>query len=474
MGVLHTYKETISSLLKYQSNASVLKTSVYLTPLDLRKKLAKIVENLESLQIPINDLNRLNVIHIAGTKGKGSTCSYVESILRHKGYKTGLYTSPHLLTVRERIKINGVNISEEDFIRYYWTIHDKLSATSPANFFTFMTIMAFFVFVQEHVDALILETGIGGEFDSTNVVVKPVVVGLTSLGMDHVDLLGNSIVSIAWHKAGILKPGSQVITVPQCSVAMEVIKQRSKEKNCSLELSQSANLLKSIKLGIEGDVQKINAGLAIDLCRCWESKVLSQTRISGPIDDIEEIALEKTYWPGRCHTICRGSKKFYLDGAHTAESMANCIKWFNTKIDRNMSFGHPKVKILIYTSTGKRSFEPLLDMLAKENFDFAIFVPPITDLSGTYSEMPDWRDKDASKMEYINKMQQFWINNCHKNEQTSSSIQCKCILEALDILKCPEKFPLQLPSNSDEMNILVTGSLLLVGGIMKIFESQIE
>ena len=155
-----------------------------------------------------DDLKGLHIIHVAGTKGKGSTCSFAESMLRRSGLKTGLFTSPHMVQVRERIRINGKPVSEGLFVRYLDETWGKLSAVAAEEmptYFRFLTLMAFHTFLQEKVDVAVVEVGIGGLFDATNVIDKPIVCGITSLGLDHVKLLGNSLVSIAKHKAGIMK-----------------------------------------------------------------------------------------------------------------------------------------------------------------------------------------------------------------------------------------------------------------------------
>lgn len=152
----------------------------------------------------------LRIIHVAGTKGKGSTCAFSEAILRECGFRTGLFTSPHLIDVRERFRIDGVDISEEKFLKYFWDcwdqLRDKVTEELPMpGLFQFLTLLAFNIFTNEKVDVGIIEVGLGGTNDSTNVIKGPVVCGITSLGMDHMETLGDTLGEIASHKAGILK-----------------------------------------------------------------------------------------------------------------------------------------------------------------------------------------------------------------------------------------------------------------------------
>ncbi|KAJ5000294.1 MICOS complex subunit MIC60 [Colletotrichum sp. SAR 10_66] len=179
------------------------------------------------------DLDKLNVIHVAGTKGKGSTCAFTDSILAsHRALspssvprKVGLLISPHLIAVRERIRINGAPISEALFAKYFFEVWDRLgSSTADAEgvalgtrpiYSRYLTLVSFHAFIEEGVDCAILETGIGGEYDATNLVGRPVATGITTLGIDHVFALGDTVGKIAWHKAGIMKTGSRAFTVEQ-------------------------------------------------------------------------------------------------------------------------------------------------------------------------------------------------------------------------------------------------------------------
>jgi folylpolyglutamate synthase len=169
------------------------------------------------------NVSELSVVHVAGTKGKGSTCTMVESILRKEGYRTGLYMSPHIVDVRERIRVLGKLLSKEEFTRYFWTVYTALheSGDPMPGYFRFLTCLAFYIFSKSDLDVIVLEVGLGGRLDATNIVPKPVVCGVSSLGLDHTNVLGNTIEEIAMEKAGIFKKGVPVVTVEQKPEAME-------------------------------------------------------------------------------------------------------------------------------------------------------------------------------------------------------------------------------------------------------------
>lgn len=184
----------------------------------------------------MKSLDKLSVIHVAGSKGKGSVCTYTDAILRQHGdIKTGLFTSPHLVSVTERIKLQGNPISKRMFTDYFWEVFDaihgkKANDSDVPSYFKFLQIMAFYIFVRENVDVAIVEVGIGGQYDSTNIVRNTEVVGITALQLEHTQLLGDTLAEIAWQKAGIIKENSHVITMRQPPVCMKVISERFIEK----------------------------------------------------------------------------------------------------------------------------------------------------------------------------------------------------------------------------------------------------
>lgn len=186
--------------------------------------LERIQKALEILGNPQNDLK---CIHVAGTNGKGSVCTMLESVLREAGYKTGLYTSPHIYNYTERIKINGTDISKEDFAALFEEV-SKINIHLTE--FEVLTVIMFLYFQRNNVDVVILETGLGGRFDATNVIKKNLCSIITQIDLDHTERLGNTKEQIAFEKAGIIKPNCPVIT----SMGYESIRDRADELNAML------------------------------------------------------------------------------------------------------------------------------------------------------------------------------------------------------------------------------------------------
>ena len=174
-----------------------------------------------------NPHQRLKFIHLAGTNGKGSTAAFIDSILRSSGLKVGLYTSPHLVQFNERIRVNGVPICNEKIVEFMQLYSDDIKRIE-STFFETTTAMAFWYFEQENIDIAVIETGLGGRLDSTNVIIPEISV-ITPIGMDHCDLLGNNLKSIAQEKAGIIKENISVISGYQEKIVKEVLVEKALE-----------------------------------------------------------------------------------------------------------------------------------------------------------------------------------------------------------------------------------------------------
>ena len=232
----------------------------------------------------------------------------------------GLYTSPHLRFVRERIQVDQSPLSEEKFAQYFFETWDRLevsareagkdpSTSAKPVYFRFLTLMAFHTFMRENVSCAVIECGVGGEYDSTNILEKPIVTGITSLGIDHQGMLGNTIEEIAWHKAGIMKHGAKcIVSAEQPAEALEVLQQRATEKNVELEVASMLDGFRDgkYKLGLEGEFQQKNACLAWYLAREWLLKM--EYNSCDTLSDLAkpDAKAEKGWadvqWSGRCET----------------------------------------------------------------------------------------------------------------------------------------------------------------------------
>lgn len=268
-------------------------------------------------------------VHVAGTNGKGSTSAMIESMLRTSGMKTGLFTSPHLVSFTERIRINGTEIAEGDVIDLAAEVKsaaDGIEDFCP-TFFEVVTAMAFLFFSKEKVEWAVIETGMGGRLDATNIIMPEASV-ITSIAMDHSEFLGRTIREIAGEKAGIIKGAVPVITAAQQPEAMDVLRRRAAETGSALSCADehfSAEMVSDspegisfnyygqkdytgLQLPLAGDHQVRNAGVAIRTV-----EVLSE-RCSGPDPDIRS-GLKQLRWPGRLEMI-KDVPPVLIDGAH--------------------------------------------------------------------------------------------------------------------------------------------------------------
>jgi len=277
-------------------------------------------------------------VHIAGTKGKGSTAAMVASALQTSGYTTGLYTSPHLHTWRERMRVNGEIITEEEFVALVERVKTEVEAVNrkatdgQLTTFELLTALAFDYFNTKSVDFQVLEVGLGGKYDATNIIVPEVCI-ITSISYDHTDVLGNTLTKIATEKAGIIKPGSIVVVSPQTEEAFKVIEATSVKQGAKLvrvgsdvtwqglsfnlegQLLQVKGRLGSYKLSIPllGEFQLENAAAAVAAL-----EVLAEKGFNISSDDIIN-GLARVSWPGRFQILSR-HPILVADGAHNPYS----------------------------------------------------------------------------------------------------------------------------------------------------------
>lgn len=292
-----------------------------------------------------NPQEELKHIHIGGTNGKGSTSSFISHALKSAGYKVGLFTSPYIERFNERIQINGLDIPDETLGRFTSIIKEKANIMIEEGFehpttFEIITAIAFMYFREEEVDYVVLEVGLGGRFDSTNIISAPLVSVITTIDYDHIDILGDTLGKIAYQKAGIIKENSIVVSYPQEEEALEVIEKEAKDKNSDLYLFPIENIsikeiteykttfdftygdhtMKDIQISMLGEYQIYNASLATTTLLVLRDKGL--VKIS---DEEIKAGLKETKWPGRLE-VMRRNPTFLIDGAHNVQGVKQLTK----------------------------------------------------------------------------------------------------------------------------------------------------
>lgn len=280
-------------------------------------------------------------IHVAGTNGKGSTSAFIASIFTESGYKTGLYTSPHLVRFTERIRINGIEIQEDRLVEYVKRLRPMIERLH-ATFFEATTCIAFQYFADECVDIAVIETGLGGRLDSTN-IVHPLVSVITNVALDHQEYLGKTIAKIAREKAGIIKHGVPCITASEDEEALAILHRIAAKKGSQL-IEARRYAMKNVKLGLAGEHQKRNAVLA----SIAVGSVMSRYSF---FPNLSNATARRGLMRVRQNTGIRGrlervGKRFILDVAHNPDAIRRLMESLSRATRRNVTvvFGVMKDK----------------------------------------------------------------------------------------------------------------------------------
>jgi len=282
-----------------------------------------------------NPQNSFKAVHIAGTNGKGSTCTIIASVLQESGYKVGLYTSPELICFNDRIKVNSVEI-EDDYIDRFCNEYSNLLSKNNTSYFEAVTCLAFNYFRYRKVDYAILETGMGGRFDATN-IVDPAVFGITNISEDHKKYLGDSILKIAREKAGIIKEKSKGVTSRQDYAVLEILKKIADKKRALLdyapdnidikisdeplkdrllEIKGEGLDLKSVNFHLAGDFQLDNLKTAVNAIQLLDKRIRDKNIKQG---------IERTKLRGRFERLKR-EPPVYFDVAHNPGAIEKVLK----------------------------------------------------------------------------------------------------------------------------------------------------
>lgn len=304
------------------------------------------LDNIKKLlELLGNPHDKLKFIHIAGTNGKGSTTSFISSILFESGYKVGSFTSPYLEVFNERIRVNNQNISDKRLSEVTLKVKGKVEQMLKEGYnhpteFEIVTAIAFVYFLEEKTDIVVLEVGLGGRYDSTNIIGKPLISVITPISLDHMDILGDTIEKIAYEKAGIIKENSTVISYPQQNEARNVLLNVSKEKRSEImfldfndisidrcndkgsvfNISHKDKIYRNFKINLIGKYQVYNASLAVKTLLILNDN--NEINISE--EDIRK-GLESTIWMGRLEII-NNNPKVIIDGAHNEAGAKSLVE----------------------------------------------------------------------------------------------------------------------------------------------------
>jgi dihydrofolate synthase/folylpolyglutamate synthase len=380
-----------------------------------------------------NPHERLQAVHIGGTNGKGSVAVMIASVLQRAGYRVGLYTSPHLISYCERIQINGAPIAEDEFAH----IADELMPIADAmadkpTQFEFMTAMAFLYFLRQKIDIAVIEVGLGGRFDATN-VITPMVGVLTNVELDHTDLLGETLEQIAWEKAGIAKRGVPLVTGERKPNALEVIarecaavgaplipaRQRARRTDFTWEYQEFEVWGEGkVRMKLLGGYQRENLNVALEALEVLRQslKIPHEALVRG---------LEQASWPGRFEVVQR-EPYIILDGAHNphaARALREDVRRYRERYALHKS-------ALLFGVLRDKAYQTMAEILFPD-FDEIVLVKPDSPRALEPSALLSWAP--AAKI-------------------------CDTISEVLDVARA-----------SGAELICVTGSLYVIGAAKRFF-----
>lgn len=372
------------------------------------------------------------IIHVAGTNGKGSVCSFLNSICIEAGCKTGLFISPHLVTTTERFMINGIKIKEEEFVEVYERLkllvkqYNEIKKDYNPTYFETLFFIMLLDFMNKELDYLILETGLGGLLDTTNIVEKPVLNIITEIGFDHMAYLGNTIEAIALQKAGIIKEGAKLVFTDKREEASQVIENTAKSKNVEyIKIHKNSYKINAItknfidfsvcnryyeyndvRINISALYQVENATLAM-----VAAEELKDTRISK---DMIKKGISKMKWPGRMEEILPG---ILVDGAHNEDGIeAFCNTLKSVYEDNDI--------IVVFSAVNDKRYESMVKMiLALPNVSNLVFthIPGSrgTSLEELVASTKGFTDKEINAFEEISEAVDFGLSLREKQGEKS-------------------------------------------------------
>ena len=403
-----------------------------------------------------NPQTHLRFIHVAGTNGKGSTCAMLESIYRAAGLRVGLFTSPHLVSFRERIQVNRQLVSENELTQLVEEIHPLLKqfpADNHLTLFEVVTVMALKYFAEQKCDLVIWETGLGGRLDATN-IVTPLASIITNIAFDHQQWLGDTLEKIAAEKAGIIKPGVPVVTTANAPEALTVVGKIAREKNAPLvKVGPTSSRSLAGKMPappLLGEHQETNAALALATVEVLQKQFpVSEEQI--------RVGLAKVNWPGRLQLVARsGGGKILLDGAHNVAGVEALRVALGSLLPLPAKRGEGRGEGLMEkTTSSPRPSPPLRKEREKLAFiigflgdkDWRPMCEILAPLAAKIFTVPVASGRTADALALA--------DACRVANPKAETISCKSLAEALE------------KTAADEF-VVITGSLYLVGEALEL------
>lgn len=345
------YKEAVDWLFKQAPNYQIDGQKAYKPGLGNIQKLCDFFGNPQK---------KLQTIHIGGTNGKGSASNMIASILQEAGYKVGLYNSPHLVDFTERIKINGINCDKKFVFDFIQKLKHLPSDILP-SFFEFTTIMAFEYFHQQEVDFAIIEVGLGGRLDSTN-IITPIISAITNIALDHQNILGNTLEEIAIEKAGIIKKNTPIISGDENEKIKQIISQKA--KNLNAPFFDATTLKNNLKTDLKGNYQRKNIRVAVAICQTLQNFeiFLSEENIKNGLQNV----LKNTNFLGRWYEFSQ-QPLIICDTGHNQAGLEEVFQQLNE---------YPLYKHIVLGFVNDKKIDEVLKILP-QNSQFYFVKPSI-------------------------------------------------------------------------------------------------
>ncbi|XP_017046220.2 LOW QUALITY PROTEIN: folylpolyglutamate synthase [Drosophila ficusphila] len=433
------------------------------------------LECLEKTGLSKKQLQAIPVIQVAGSKGRGSTCALVESILRCHGLRTGVLCSPHLFLTSERIRIDGEPLSEVQFTELFWRINAELAKTQPPpSYNKLMAVMAFHAFHQAGVEVAILEVGGGGAGDATNVAAHAQTIGISTLGWEQSATLGNSLRDIAWAKAGIMKPGASVFTSVAQPECCEVLAQKAQQ--IGVQLRRVPSFMEYLEGSMENKLLlnksnysvRLNGSLAVQLAydflqRHKPEYVVGVEQNPTLLTPGAHRGIETFEQSGQFEFLRHDIFNVYLDSADSLESMMACRDWFYTRTRSNR-----QPKVLLFNKVNEFNAKDLLTIVRSQlRFEEACFVPSPNFFEGELLPEDEGTAMVWHGLEELQRAKRNagnWRALCEesgKRDNSQLSISIGAFFEYLS-----NKYGKQKYGMKNELDVLVTGSRQLVAATL--------